>query len=148
MASIMEQAAEKLNTELNGIKQPYMEKPVVEYLCGILDEPLAEQVVLDHKTLKKCIEYIRSEARKKLNGNNGYLPDQEVYDMAIVYFQIDDAEEERKKAAEAEKRRKEQEERQLKAKADKEAKQAEKQVAQKPKPDQLSLFDGLEGANA
>lgn len=117
MSSIMERAITKLQGELQDIKQPYMEKPIVDYLEANLDEMLAEQIVLEHKALKKCIEYIRAEARKKLNGNNGYLPDQEVYDMAVAYFQVDDAEEERIKAEVAAKRAEEAKQRQLNAEA-------------------------------
>lgn len=148
MTSIIDRAISKLQGELQDIKQPYMEKPIVEYLEANLDDPLAEHIVLEHKSLKKCIEYIRAEARKKLNGSNGFLPDQEVYDMSIAYFQIDDAVEERQKAEAAAKRSEDAQERQRKASAAREAKQAVNQSSRNPKPNQLSLFDGLEGANA
>lgn len=148
MISIMEQATAKLQGELKAVNQPFMENPIVDYIGKNLDESLAECIVLEHKSLAKCISYINQEARKKLGGKNGGLPDQDVYDMAVAYFRLDDAEEERIKAEVAAKRAEEAKERQRKAKAEKEAKQAEKQPNQKPKPDQLSLFDGLEGANA
>lgn len=153
MESIMEQAVAKLNTELKGTKLPHMEKPVVEYVLTAMNEQLAAHIMLSHKTLKKCMDYIRDEARKKLHGKNGYLPDQAVFDMAIAYFNLDDAEEEKKKAEkakkakeDAEKRRSETDANAQKIKEERDAAQAKKDQAKAAKGSQLSLFD-LAGTN-
>lgn len=150
MDNIMEQAAAKLQKELKTVKQPYMEKPIVEYLCGHLDDALATNIIIDHKSLKKCIDYITAVARKRLKSKSGALPDQEVFDMAVAYFNRDDAEEERKKKAADANRKIGEEERKRKAEADRDAQRKARYEASEPpkkKDSQLSLFDLMGAPN-
>lgn len=146
MDSAMENTDVKLEKELDNTKQQYLCKPIVEYLRSVMTEELASQILLDHKSMSKCLEFITKEARKLLNSQSGALADQIVYDLAVAYFMRDDAEEERKKAEAEKKQREESEARQQKAKAERNAaaaKTAEKKAAI---DNQLSLFELMGGA--
>lgn len=121
---------------------------IVGHLTDNMSVEMAAAIMQEHKTMDKCWAYISGQARKKIKGSSGYLPDQDVYDMAVAYFMRDDAKEERKKAEdekkqaeELEQRRKENEARMQKEKEEKEAAQAKKAEKQAQKDAQLSLFE-------
>lgn len=54
------------------------------------DETFAKNYAKEHKSIKECCNYIIQEARKR-KGSNGVaaIPDEEVYGMAIHYYDED-----------------------------------------------------------
>lgn len=118
--SAKQAAKEKLEKDLEGDKDKSFAEPVIGYLLGRCaeDEGLSQDVVQEHKTWKKCIDYIYEKARKQSVGNKAAIRDDVVYEWAEDYYHKDD------KAEEAEKARKEAErkERQKKAAADRKSK--------------------------
>jgi hypothetical protein len=141
--------------------------PIAEHLIDCLkngNEELAAQVMAEHKTFQKCIDFVCEQCKKHLNGaQTGQIADAEVYQMAMDYFAMDDAALERQKAldeAEREEKRKKQiaenerlaAERKAQAEADnakKAAQKAEQKKAEAAKKKQvtgqLSLFDDFGG---
>ena len=159
-----DEAIKKISDSKGDTKHDFVSfliSPIAEYLLDRLNdgnEELAAQVNSEHKTLQKCIDFVAEQCQKQLDGKPGQIADAEVYQMAMDYFAIDDAELERQKA-EAEVKRQEQrkeqeaanqrlmEERKAKAEADKAEKAAQKKVeatkkaAEKKQAEgQLSLF--------
>ena len=139
-----ESASEKLQQELAGTNYPRIPiEPIVTHLIGLCgeDEAFGQKVLRDHKTLKKCCDYVHEQIRKKITNGICYLEDNVVYKMAEDYYRLDDAEIERKKAEEAKKaaeaRAKAESER--KAKKEAEKKQAKKEKANDDE-EQISLF--------
>lgn len=120
--SVKEKAREKLEKELKAVKDKNFAEPVIGYLLKRCeeDEGLAQDVVQEHKTWKKCFDYIYSHARKQSKGNYAVVRDDVVYEWAEDYYHKDDkAEEEKKAKEEAEKKarqKKETEERKARAK--------------------------------
>jgi len=124
-------------------------EPIMRFLLQKCegDEEFSGMVTQEHKTLAKCFSFVHEQACNHLDKKNGWIEDDEVYMMAVDYFNLDDEEHERKKAQEAEQREEERkqqaaesaqkmaETKELKAK---EAKQ--KSLAKKINEDQLSLF--------
>ena len=86
-------------------------------------------MVQEHKTWKKCVDYIYEQARKQAVGNKAAVRDSEVYEWAEDYYHKDDKAEEEKKARETAERKKKQKERAKKAKAE-----PQKTESPKPKP--------------
>jgi len=129
-------------------------EPIAEYLksrCSD-DEEFATLVMQEHKTMAKCFDFVYEQAKKHLNGSNGWINDKEVYLMAADYFQLDDEELERKAAEErAGREEKEEEARKHReadarqkadaAKARKDADTKQKAAASKVIDGQMSLFD-------
>lgn len=149
MDSVIENTNEKLQKDLDCTKEQYLCKPIVEYLQSVMTGELASQILLSHKSMKKCLEYVTSEARKLLKGQSGALAEQVVYDLAVAYFMLDDTQEEQKKAEAEKKRREESEAQQQKAKAEREAAAAKTAVKKAVSDNQLSLFEMMGGsANA
>lgn len=111
--SAKQAAKEKLEKELEGDKDKSFAEPVIGYLLGRCaeDEGLSQDVVQEHKTWKKCIDYIYEKARKQAVGNKVAIRDDVVYEWAEDYYHKDD------KAEEAEKARKEAERKEKLAKA-------------------------------
>ena len=101
--SAKQAAKEKLKKELEGDKDKSFAEPVIGYLLGRCaeDEGLSQDVVQEHKTWKKCVDYIYEQARKQAVGNKAAVRGSEVYEWAEDYYHKDD------KAEEAEKARKE-----------------------------------------
>lgn len=139
-----ESAAEKLRRELAVTNYPHIPiEPIVTHLTGLCgeDEAFGQKVLQDHKTLKKCCDYVQEQIRKKITDGICYLEDNVVYKMAEDYYRLEDAEIERKKAEETKKA----EEARAKAEAERKArKQAEKKQARREKAhndeEQISLF--------
>ncbi len=119
-ASAKQTAKEKLEKELKGDKNKNFAEPVIGYLLGRCaeDEGLSQDVAQEHKTWKKCVDYIYKQARKQAVGNKAAVRDDVVYEWAEDYYHKDD------KAEEAEKARKEadRKEKQKKAAADRTSK--------------------------
>lgn len=119
---VKQRAKEKLEKEMKADKDKTFAEPVIGYLLKRCeeDEGLAQDVVQEHKTWKKCFDYIYSQARKQTKGNCAAVRDDVVYEWAEDYYHKDDkAEEEKKAKKEAErkaKQKKEAEERKAKAK--------------------------------
>jgi len=151
-------AAEKLKTEKTGVQNPTMPvAPIAQHLITMADadEAFANLVLQEHKTLIKCIAHVEKEVKKRVHGS-GYIPDPEVYQMAIDYYQLDDAaleqktmEEERKRKEEAEKKA---EEEKARREAERKQKAIERQEEERKKKEeelkkqgQLSLFEVMGG---
>lgn len=91
----MNKAIEKLTVELSKEHNRAVPSiPILNYLIAQVEEneELASRITLENKTIKECFEYVLQEVRKLLDGKNGWLDDQEVYDLAINYFISDDIE--------------------------------------------------------
>lgn len=128
--SVKQMAKEKLEKEMKADKDKTFAEPVIGYLLKRCEDDLglAQDVVQEHKTWKKCFDYIYSQARKQAKGNCAAVRDDVVYEWAEDYYHKDDKAEEEKKAREAAERKKKQEERKKKAA---ERKKADKKT---PKP--------------
>ncbi|MBR1744373.1 MAG: hypothetical protein IJ733_21440 [Lachnospiraceae bacterium] len=143
---IKKQAKKKLESELKKAADKSFAEPIIEYLLKRCEEDLglAEDVVQDHKTYKKCFDYIYAQARANSKGTSAYIRDEVVYEWAEDYYHKDDKAEEEKKAKEAEERKKKAEERRKKAaekkqqepkkKEQKEKKKDEPKKTEAPKP--------------
>ena len=143
-------ALEKINTAMADCQEKRVPaEPIVKYLlekCGE-DEELAGLVIQEHKTLGKCFEFVYEQVKNHLDSKDGWVEDNDVYLMALDYFNLDDAELERRKEQEQAQREQErrQREQEYQRKADelKEQKAREtkqKALAKKYSEDQLSLF--------
>lgn len=124
-------AVTKLQEELKSAKDKRFAEPVIEYLIDRCkkSESLADDVCQDHKTWKKCYDYIYETARKELKGVSGPVGSDTVFEWAEDYFHRDDkAEEEKKAKAEEEKKKKAAEKKKSEQKVEK------KEVVPKPAP--------------
>lgn len=63
------------------------------------DQCLKEKIESTNKTLKGCIGYCKSEARKQAEDNCAIIPDDEVYEWVVHYFLEDSLNEENYKSA-------------------------------------------------
>lgn len=82
-------AKEKLKKEIQGNKDVRVPaEPIVKHLISKCEEDkkFAERVELKDKSLKGCFDYVFNEVKKKLNGVNGWIDDNEVYKMAETYW--------------------------------------------------------------
>ena len=127
--SVKQMAKEKLEKEMKADKDKTFAEPVIGYLLKRCEDDLglAQDVVQEHKTWKKCLDYIYGQARKQATENRAVVRNDVVYEWAEDYYHKDDKAEEEKKAREAAERKKKQEERAKKAKA-------EPQKTELPKP--------------
>ncbi len=123
-----EKARGKLHDELKNADDKQFADPIIEYLLKRCSEDngLAQDVMQEHKTWKKCMNYIFDRARKQAKGNRAAVRDDVVYEWAEDYYHKDDKAEEEKKAKEAAERKKKEDERREKC-----AKAAEKKKADK-----------------
>lgn len=95
-----QQAEEKLKKELAAAKDKSFAEPIISYLlkrCNE-DEGLAEDVVQEHKTWQKCLDYIFRQAKKQAVSNKAVIRDDVVYEWAEDYYHKDDKAEEEAKA--------------------------------------------------
>lgn len=162
--SLKQSAKEKLEEELKNAKDKNFADPVITYLLKRCEEDdgLAEDVLQNHKTWKKCFDYIYEQARKQNSGNCAAVRDDVVYEWAEDYFHLDDKAVEEKKKKEEEKRKKQQKQDAEKRKQQKSKqktvkekipektpdakpmKEVKKQAPKKNEPEgQMSLFDLL-----
>lgn len=94
-------AVDLLKEELEKEHSPMVPAiPIINHLISRCegDEAFSERVVLENKSLEECLKYVLQEVKKKLDGKNGCIPDQEVYDMAETYYTLDKVEIEKPKA--------------------------------------------------
>lgn len=148
----VEDARKKLEEEKKQADNPEFAEPVIDYLLKRIEESavLVQDIMQEHKTWKKCFDYIFNQAKKKAKNNRAAVRDDVVYEWAEDYYHKDDKAEEEKKAKEAKERQKRIEESKKKAaerekerkaknktktgkKADGSAKEEKKQEAPKPK---------------
>lgn len=117
MSEFKEKAKEKLQKELAEATKDGFAEPIIGYLlkrCAE-DDGLSEDVCLEHKTWKKCFDYIVAQAKKlKSSGNCVAVRDEVVYEWAEDYYHMDDKAEEERKAKEKAEREKKQKEEQKK----------------------------------
>ena len=130
-ASVKQMAKEKLEEEMKADKDKTFAEPVIGYLLKRCEDDLglAQDVVQEHKTWKKCLDYIYEQARKQATENRAVIRNDVVYEWAEDYYHKDDKAEEEKKARETAERKKKQKERAKKAKAE-----PQKTESPKPKP--------------
>lgn len=119
--SIKQMAKEKLEKEMKADKDKDFAEPVIGYLLERCEEDLgvAQDVVQEHKTWKKCLDYIYKLAEKQATKMRAVVRDDVVYEWAEDYYHKDD------KAEEAEKAKKV---------AEAKAKSKRKKAAEKKKP--------------
>lgn len=126
-------SCEKLRGELEKADDKQFADPVIRYLikrCGE-DAGLAQDVMQEHKSWKKCYGYIFEQAQKQAKKERSIAVRSDVvFEWAEDYYHKDNQAEEEKKAREAAGRRKKEEERKRKA--------AEQHAAEKKKPKQAA----------
>lgn len=134
--SVKQMAKEKLEKEMKADKDKTFAEPVIGYLLKRCEDDLglAQDVVQEHKTWKKCLDYIYRQARKQATENRAVVRNDVVYEWAEDYYHKDDKAEEEKKAKEAAERKKKEEERKKKA--------AEQKKADKKNPKQDAKKEG------
>ncbi len=144
-----QEAIKKITESLQGIEEKRVPaEPIAEFLKNKCeDEEFATLVMQEHKSLKRCLDFVYEQARKHLDGANGWIDDNDVYMMAVDYFALDDEELERKKAEEEKKLEEERKQRDVEKKKkqaeEKESKTKESKqqaAAKKVAENQLSLF--------
>lgn len=115
--SVKQMAKEKLEKEMKEDEDKDFAEPVIGYLLERCEEDLglAQDVVQEHKTWKKCLDYIYKLAEKQATKMRAVVRNDVVYEWAEDYYHKDDKAEEEKKAREAAERKKKQEERKKKA---------------------------------
>lgn len=98
-----QRAEEKLKKDMRAAKEKSFAETIISYLLERCreDEGLAQDVVQEHKTWKKCFDYIYSQARKQSGGNCAAVRDEVVYEWAEDYYHKDDKAEEEEKARKA-----------------------------------------------
>lgn len=132
-ASVKQMAKEKLEKEMKADKNKTFAEPVIGYLLKRCEEDfgLAQDVVQEHKTWKKCFDYIYEQARKQATGNRAAVRDEVVYEWAEDYYHKDDKAEEAEKARKAAETKKKAAERAAKAKKNVGSPKTENKAVQK-----------------
>lgn len=127
-SAVKQMAKEKLKKEMEAAEDKSFAEPIIGNLLKRCEEDtgLAQDVIQEHKTWNKCLQYIFDKARKQAKGNRAAVRDDVVYEWAEDYYHKDDKAEEERKAKEAAERKKKEEERKEKC-----AKAAEKKSADK-----------------
>lgn len=125
-------------------------KAIANYLIKRIetDQCLKEKIESTNKTLKGCVEYCKSEARKQAEDNCAMIPDDEVYEWVVHYFLEDSLNEEDYKVTSSTqittKENLKAIEEYNKENSTKEKKNNKKKDAKKVLVEQLSLFDIME----
>ena len=122
---------------------------IADYLikrCEI-DKMLEEKILTTNKTLKGCVEYCKSEARKQAEDGVAIIVDEEVFEWVVHYFLEDSLDYEPKSDPEPKKKEPKKVETLFGTETIEENK-TKKQTSPKPKKEvkqelgeQLSLFD-------
>lgn len=97
---VQAKAKQKLDDELKSAGNKAFAIPIMTYLKKRCDEDpgMAEDILQEHKTWKKCFDYIHEKARGYASGSCVAVPDNVVYEWSEDYFRLDDkAMEEKKK---------------------------------------------------
>lgn len=82
-------AIEKLKKELKENSSNVVPaQQITDYLIKKCkeDKDFSEKVLDENKNLKDCFDFIYKQVKEKLNNKNGWIDDQEVYDIAEEYF--------------------------------------------------------------
>lgn len=154
-------ASEKLTAEQYQFSDDRVIHAIGRYLMQHLNENgLEEQVLQEHKSLEKCMNYILTQAYEEAEdlikkeqeadckrpkdqrkrGVGRILEEEKVYRWAVEYYRLDDKKEERKKKKKWEKEERERRERK-KAASVQPIKSSTISKVTKPEDGQLSLFD-------
>lgn len=145
-------AKEKLENELKADDDNTFAKPIIGYLLKRCEEDggIAQDVMQEHKTWKKCFDYINENARKQAVGNRGvvHVPDETAYEWAEDYYHKDDKEEEEKKAKEAAERKAKQEKEEAERKAKKKKEAAAKKAMEETKKALAEILKQNDGTDA
>lgn len=85
---VKQKAREKLEAEKKKATQKNFADPVIAYLLKRCEEDqgLAEDVMQEGKTWKKCFDYIVEQARKQSNGRSTAVEEHVVYEWAEDYY--------------------------------------------------------------
>lgn len=96
---VKQKAREKLEAEKKKATQKNFADPVIAYLLKRCEEDqgLAEDVMQEGKTWKKCFDYIVEQARKQSNGRSAAVEDHVVYEWAEDYYHKEEKQEPVKK---------------------------------------------------
>lgn len=157
-------AEEKLREEMWILRDKEFSDIVAQHLIKMCeDASFAAQVLLSHKTLQKCLNYVMEKAyqiaEKKWKSQDGVLgqteqkialalSEIEIYKWSEEYYALDDADEEEKKKEEAKRelrtrREKAQQRKEQSVKNEKNRAQSVKET--KKDEAQISLFDLMSG---
>ena len=82
-------AIEKLKRELKqNANDAVPAQQITDYLIQKCkdDKDFSEKILDENKNLKGCFDFVYKKVKEKLNSRNGWIDDQEVYDMAEEYF--------------------------------------------------------------
>ena len=107
---MLEKALEKLDKEFNAEKDSMRKHFATEILKHLKerckeDEGLCADILQEHKTWKRCFEFINHKAQQVLKSRSGFIDDPTVFEWAEDYFRKDDkAEIEKEKKAEQKKK--------------------------------------------
>lgn len=138
LESIKNAAIKKLEKDMKAEKDKNFAEPVIGYLIGRCKEDagLSQDVLQEHKTWKKCFDYIYGQARKQAVGGSGAFAvrDDVVYEWAEDYYHKDDKKEKARKAAERKKEQEEGKKREKPAQNDAEVAKPKKEPKPKEKP--------------
>lgn len=141
-------AISKLDSEFLSLKKESDKKfaePCIDYLKKRCEEDSAicEDILQEHKTWRKCYDYVYGQAKKELNNTSGPVWHETVFEWVEDYFHLDDKAIEEQKAKEVAERKKKQEEAAKKAKTKQKSakkenrpntKKTENKTAEKPAP--------------
>jgi len=139
-SAIKQIAKEKLEKEMRADKDKTFAAPVIGYLLKRCEEDLglAQDVVQEHKTWEKCLDYIYKLAKNQATKMRTVVRCDVVYEWAEDYYHRDDKVEEEKKAKEnAERKKKAAEQKKTgkkNPKQDTKKEKAEETPAELPKP--------------
>lgn len=140
-----------LETLRNLVDKKYAQA-IANYLLNRIetDECLKTKLEETNKTLKGCIDYVKSEAKKQAEDNVAMIEDSQVYEWSVHYFLEDSLDFEPKEKANKKKNDKEEEPEKIETLfgEEKVVKEKKKSKETKPKKDikedfeeQLTLFD-------
>ena len=111
-AKTYETARSKLLDEMGLLNDPQFGDVIGQYLlenCG--DSEFSRQILQNHKSLQRCIEYLMKKAQEMVTDEEGHQPRKAcvavsqdmVYQWAEEYYELDDLEQVKKAEAEADK---------------------------------------------
>lgn len=121
MSELKDRAIVKLDSEFSNLKkesEKKFAKPCMDYLKKRCEEDpaICEDILQEHKTWRKCYDYVYGQAKKELDNTSGPVWHETVFEWVEDYFHLDDKAIEEQKAKEAVERKKKQEEAAKKAK--------------------------------
>lgn len=125
---------------------------IANYLLNRIetDECLKTKLEETNKTLKGCVDYVKSEARKEAEDNVAMIEDSQVYEWSVHYFLEDSLDFEPKEKANKKKNDKEEEPEKIETLFGEEKVVKDKKKSKETKPkknikedfeEQLTLFD-------